>query len=383
VDHGAVVVRLDVDGIELDRLRELFEGGVVSAEGAERAASGIMKVDEPTSSVVVHEPAALAGNRVLAPGETVTVAPAWTNTFGGALALTGTASNLTGPGGGTYTILDNAADYGNIGAGGTADCQVATGNCYSMSVSGARPAAHWDATFRETLSNGVVKTWTLHVGESFTDVPTSQLFYRAIESVLHAGITTGCTATTYCPGDQVTRSQMSLFLARGVAANSVAIPTSGVVGGQPYNCVAGGHSLFTDVTPTDIFCKSVHYLASQNVTSGCSPTAYCPTPNVTRLEMSAFVARAVVAPLGGAGVPQTYGPDPVTGLSYSCNPGSPNIHFTDVPASDTFCKHVHFLWAKGIISGCGPTTYCPGDPVTRDAMARFLTNGFKVNLYGP
>ena len=45
----------------------------------------------------------------------------------------------------------------------------------------------------------------------------AKYFDRAIESVLHAGITAGCTATTYCPGDRVTRSQMSLFLGRGVA----------------------------------------------------------------------------------------------------------------------------------------------------------------------
>jgi hypothetical protein len=146
---------------------------------------------------------------------------------------------------------------------------------------------------------------------------------------------------------------------------------------------AGGVSLFTDVQPTDSFCRSVHYLGSQNVTSGCSATEYCPTPNVTRIEMSAFVARAVVAPGGGAAVPLVYRPDPVTNLSYSCDPASPAIHFTDVPASNSFCKHAHFLWAKGIISGCGATTFCPGDPVTRDTMARFLANGFNVRLYGP
>ena len=62
---------------------------------------------------------------------------------------------------------------------------------------------------------------------------------------------------------------------------------------------------------------------------------------------------------------------------------SPAIHFTDVPATDTFCKHVHYLWARGIIGGCGPTTYCPNDPVTRDAMAKFLSNAFNTPLYGP
>jgi len=79
----------------------------------------------------------------------------------------------------------------------------------------------------------------------------------------------------------------------------------------------------------------------------------------------------------------TYGPDSVTGLSYSCNTGSPNVHFADVPATDTFCKHVHYLWAKGIIEGCSSKTYCPTGTVSRDQMAKFLINAFALSLYGP
>jgi hypothetical protein len=357
--------------------------GGIRERRVELAAAGGLTVD-PAAAVSVHRSQAASGNRVIEPGETTTIRPTWKNTLEGTQTVTGTGSDLGGPAGGTYTFDDTTADYGSIAEGDSTDCDTATGNCYQITVSGSpRPATHWDSTFLETLSNGLSKTWAVHIGESFTDVPTSQLFYRAIESVLHGGITTGCTATTYCPGAQVTRAQMSLFLARGVAGRASAIPNSGTIGSNAYACGAGGTSLFTDVLPTDIFCRSVHYLATQNVTSGCSATQYCPTPNVTRLEMSAFVARAVVAPGGGAAVPLTYGPDPVTGLSYSCDPTSPNIHFTDVPASNGFCKHAHFLWAKGIITGCGATTFCPANPVTRDAMARFLTNGFGVRLYGP
>ncbi len=337
-----------------------------------------MKVDERASGGASNM------NRVFEPGETVAVEPSWRNPSSDSLDVSGTASDFGGPAGPIYTLEDLSADYGTILAGESAECFDATGNCLEMTVSDSpRPGTHWDAVFQESLSGGVSKTWTLHLGESFMDVPTSQLFYRAVESVLHAGITTGCAAAIYCAGDPVTRSQMSLFLARGVAGGGFAIPSSGSVGGNGYSCGAGGTSLFSDVLPTDIFCRSVHYLAVQNVTSGCSATDYCPTPNVTRIEMSAFVARAVVAPGGGAAVPLTYGPDPVTGFSYSCDPSSPNTFFDDVPVSNAFCKHAHFLWAKGIISGCGATSYCPGDPVTRDQMAKFLANGFNVQLYGP
>jgi len=176
---------------------------------------------------------------------------------------------------------------------------------------------------------------------------------------------------------------MAIFVAKGIAGTAALIPTSGTVGAQPYTCTSGGASVFADVSPADIFCKHVHYIAAQNVTLGCSATQYCPGDTVTRLQMAAFIAKAIVAPGGGPAIPPTYGPDPVTGLSYSCNAGTPNVHFTDVPATDPFCKHVHYLWARGIISGCGATTYCPASSVTRDAMAKFLANAFELQLYGP
>ena len=137
------------------------------------------------------------------------------------------------------------------------------------------------------------------------------------------------------------------------------------------------------------------------------------------------MAKAIVAPLGGPGVPETY-TDPVTNLSYSCVAGSPNLHFTDIAPSDSFCKHVHLplgqehrlgllghdllprrraspgtRWpdssetpstscstrpdapARNAIAGCSDTTYCPTEGVTRDQMAKFLGNAFDLELYAP
>ena len=59
------------------------------------------------------------------------------------------------------------------------------------------------------------------------------------------------------------------------------------------------------------------------------------------------------------------------------------IHFTDVTAANAFCRHIHYLWARGIVDGCTATTYCPSTPVARDAMAKFLVNAFGLQLYGP
>jgi hypothetical protein len=123
----------------------------------------------------------------------------------------------------------------------------------------------------------------------------------------------------------------------------------------------------------------VHYVVAQGVAVGCGSGKYCPNDLVTRDQMAAFIAKAIVAPLGGAGVPATY--DDGTGRTYSCDATPPTLHFTDVPATDPFCKHIHYLWARGIVTGCSGTGYCPGQAVTRDAMAKFLSNGFGLTLY--
>ena len=52
--------------------------------------------------------------------------------------------------------------------------------------------------------------------------------------------------------------------------------------------------------------------------------------------------------------------------------------------SDVFCRHAHYLWARQILEGCatGPVRSCPTSMVSRGQMARFLTGGFGLALYG-
>jgi hypothetical protein len=45
-----------------------------------------------------------------------------------------------------------------------------------------------------------------------SDVPTSHPFFRFIEALARAGITSGCGAGSYCPDSAVTRGQMAVFL---------------------------------------------------------------------------------------------------------------------------------------------------------------------------
>ena len=54
-------------------------------------------------------------------------------------------------------------------------------------------------------------------GNSFTDDDGS-LFESDIEALGAAGVTSGCTPRTFCPGDPVTREEMAAFLIRSMAA---------------------------------------------------------------------------------------------------------------------------------------------------------------------
>ena len=82
-----------------------------------------------------------------------------------------------------------------------ASCAGATGDCFAFSVSNPapRPAAHWDASFHETVNGTAARTWTLHVGKSFADVPADHPFYAAIETLFHSGVTAGCGPGIDCP----------------------------------------------------------------------------------------------------------------------------------------------------------------------------------------
>ena len=312
-------------------------------------------------------------NSVLEPGETVLVNPSWKNISAVPLALTGTASAFNGPAGATYTLLDTAAGYGTIAPGATADSFTAGGPSYRLSVSNpvTCPAAHWDATFLETLSNGIAKTWTLHIGQSFSDVPTSNVSYAFVENIFHKGITTGCAAGLYCPAVELPRWQMAIFLARSILGPGVTIPTSGTVSGVgPYDCT-GGISLFTDVAPTNVACPAIHFIYSQGITTGCGPGIYCPSTLLPRWQMAIFLARSMLGP--GVPIPIS---GTVSGVGpYNCTGGGTSL-FTDVPTTDVACPAVHYIYSQGVTTGCGAGIYCPNTLLPRWQMAIFLVRAF-------
>jgi hypothetical protein len=243
--------------------------------------------------------------------------------------------------------------------GAAAEC----GECYAVALSApvVRPRDHWDASFLETLLpeavRGQRRTWRLHVGDSFTDVPRNTPFYAFVETLLHHGVTAGCAPRRYCAEGAATRDQMAAFVL-GAARPGVAPPP----------CVAG-RELFGDVPASSAFCAWIEDLARRGVVAGCqaAPALYCPAQAVTRAEMAVYVLAAAqpgVTPPG-------------------CTAGAER--FADVPAGSPFCPWVEELARRGVVSGCGaaPPVYCPADAVTRAQMAVFIAGTFGLALYGP
>jgi hypothetical protein len=303
-------------------------------------------VDGPTSD----------GNGVFEPDETVRVAPAWFNSVEQPLSAAGLAESFTGPAGNgvSYALIDPVADYGTIAAGSTANC-VTTGDCYALDITqgGSRPVPHWDARFAEVLEPTTLSEaneWTLHVGDSFQDVPRSNPYYRSVETLLHSGVTAGCAAGQYCPAGPATREQMAVFVLKAKE-------------GAAYTPPACTVSAFFDVPASSPFCPYIRELFNRGVVSGCAPALYCPTNPVSREQVAVFLLRTL---------------DPALSPPACTTP-----MFADVPASSPFCRWIEELARRGITSGCGGGNYCPTQPVSREQMAVFLTATFGLQLYGP
>ncbi len=296
-----------------------------------------------------------AGNAVLEAGEVAGVSPTWTNQGFAAVDLSGSITDFSGPAGPTYDVPDDTGSYGTVDPGVAAACT----DCYTVQITAAaRPSVHWDASLTESVGNlalandAVQKVWTLHVGGSFTDVPSSSNFYAFIENVLHNGVTAGCGAgDTFCPTDTVTRQQMAVFLLKAKE-------------GAAYTPPACTTQVFDDVPCSSPFAPWINELSARGITAGCDPTNYCPTNPTNRQQMAVFLLKTKEG--------STYVP-----------PDCTTQQFDDVPCASPFAIWINELVARGVTAGCGGNNYCPTDPVARQQMAVFLVKTFGLLLYAP
>ncbi|MBL8232293.1 MAG: S-layer homology domain-containing protein [Bryobacterales bacterium] len=119
----------------------------------------------------------------------------------------------------------------------------------------------------------------------FTDVPANHGFFKWIQKMRELGITTGCTASTYCPDAAVTRGQMAAFIVRA---------RLGLAGGEVFSFPSA--LSFSDVPGTHPFYTFIQKMRQLAITSGCTANTYCPDSDTTRGQMSVFIVRGLLTP---------------------------------------------------------------------------------------
>lgn len=111
----------------------------------------------------------------------------------------------------------------------------------------------------------------------FADVPDSFPHASEIYALAEAGITVGCTETSFCPNKPVTRGQMARFLKRALDL-------------EPLDSFDGRR--FDDVPAGSTLSGAVHAIAAEGITIGCTETSFCPDKPLTRGQMATLLARA-------------------------------------------------------------------------------------------
>ncbi len=301
------------------------------------------------------------GNGVIEAGEQIELEPVWRNDSNHPSSSTLGTLTSSSP----LTILDGTAQYGSIASGATGSC-TSTGDCYLFVVNTPRASGHLDAMLDEVVTGSpytptplgnFTRTWILHVGGSFTDVPDSHGAYVFIETLFHHGITAGCSSNKYCPTEAVTRGQMAVYIGK-------VLESLGALTVQPCDPTTNP-SPFTDIPETHPACAYIAALYSVGIVQGYPDGTYRPTNSVTRGQMAVYVAQSMVF----AGI--------IPSLD-SCL----TEPFSDIPVSHPACSHILTLKNQGVIQGCGSGLYCPTSQVSRGQMAVFLTKGFALDLYG-
>ncbi len=205
-------------------------------------------------------------------------------------------------------------------------------------------AGSYDVLVTDSCGSTTSNAATLSV--EFDDVPLDNPFHNDILTIATAGITGGCTDTSYCPANPVSRAEMAVFLLKSkYGADHVPPPPPPV-------------PIFPDV-PADAFAAAwIDELATLEITTGCGDGLYCPDRSVSRAEMAVFLLKTL---LGSGYVPPT-----------------PAGIFADVPLDYFAIAWIEDLYNRGVTAGCGtnPLRYCPDAIVPREQMATFLVRTF-------
>jgi len=184
-----------------------------------------------------------------------------------------------------------------------------------------------------------------------TDVPWGHWAFDSILACMNAGIVTGYPDGSYQPENQVSRDQMAVFIARGIAGGDAGVPTG------------PAQASFGDIPTEHWAFRHIEFLRAEKVVSGYPDGDYRPNDIVDRGQMAVFLARARAG-------------DDTNLPAAPAQPTFPDVTPTGVRS---WCySHVEYLAAEGIVFGYPDGLYRPELPCTRGQMAVYLTRLFNL-----
>ena len=215
----------------------------------------------------------------------------------------------------------------------------------------------------------------------FTDVPPSDPFFKFIQKLRELGITIGCSATEFCPGDPVTRAEMAAFIIRARYETT------------PYTYPSNPY--FTDVPASYLFFPFIQKMAQSGITAGCALNLYCPDSTLTRGQMAVFIVTGLLNQLLPAGTPLVAKavPDSVfPGQAVTVTLTGANTHFAEgttqvitsagiTPSNIAVTSATDLTVQFAVAPGATPRPY--SIVVTTETEEAVLPNGFTVQSLAP
>lgn len=137
--------------------------------------------------------------------------------------------------------------------------------------------------FIPRVSSATINAIEILPSSVFSDVLDSTPYYNEVHFLREARITTGCTDSTFCPTETITRGQMAVFVIRGLFWSLKGTPENFAYNSSPY---------FSDVPSTHPWFKYIQKLKELGITIGCTSTTFCPNDPITWGQMAVFAVRA-------------------------------------------------------------------------------------------
>ena len=200
-------------------------------------------------------------------------------------------------------------------------------------------------TAGETTTVNLLLPW-----QAFPDVEPGSWAASSVQACVEAGIVSGYEDGTYKPTLPVTRDQMAVYISRALAGGDSDVPDFTAT------------PTFPDVGATHWALRHIEYAVAQGVVAGYDDGNYHPEYEVTRDQMAVYVARALVAPSGEAGLADYVPADP--------------RNFPDVPDTFWAYKHIEYCVEHDVVNGYEDGYYYPDIVVTRDQMAVYVARAF-------